>query len=147
MARHGTAYLLCYRVSEKLVLVGKKFHRVKLTIIKNLREEMVTWIYSYLGSDYAEYSLKDNIHVFRNGGMQINVHPNVAYYITDETKLAVGLMVYMINLPYGVMDWWDNDMRDLRQELLPMNFNNPIDCYWRLVNFAKKHNLVAILNS
>jgi hypothetical protein len=144
MARHGTAYLLCYRVSEKLVLVSKKFHRVKLTVIKNLREEMVTWIYSYLGSDYAKCSYRENLYIYENADMRISIDPEyrVTNYTTGEVTMTINTSIVIFGLPIDIINRLYADLNPYFNELLPMDFTNPIICYNKIVNFAKKHKLV-----
>ena len=139
MARHGVLYLLSYK-SDKLDMVNTKFQHVRLTININTTLASITWKYSYLRSEYTSYRYCKNIASFVNGSMLIFIYNNFAIYIVKRSlTVNISDIVTITGKPLNSNQY--GEISKHFNELLPMNFADPIGCYWKIVNFAKKYRL------
>jgi hypothetical protein len=144
MARHVVLHSLGY-LSNQLDMVNTRFQYVRLTIEISSLKNIISWNYSYLGSYYASYHWyqRINLHIFTNGNMQIGIYRDSANYLIKTPEylaLYICSIVCIVNTPADLNDQYAEISKHFN-ELLPMNFADPIDCYWKIVNFAKKHKL------
>lgn len=151
MSRHGTFYLLTYRKpnNSNVYYICKLFHFVKIDMIISTRTDTILWVYSYLDTSFACYSLDLNSHVFTNANMYIQIYPKQSRVLYKVNSDAAWVVIENSTIGFYNIEVMPAELLDqLQQELhglTSLPFNDPIACYWIIVSAAKKHNLVKRL--